>query len=136
MRQNDIEMVVAIERNNFEHPWSLNQFQDEFKKVNSHRLIIELNGLIVGYLLAWDILGEIEIGVISISEEFNKKGYAQSLLNHLFEGISSKLFCFLEVRESNESAIRFYQQYGFKQISIRKKYYRDGSDAVIMKKTF
>ncbi|MBF0443725.1 MAG: GNAT family N-acetyltransferase, partial [Oligoflexales bacterium] len=43
---------------------------------------------------------------------------------------------FLEVRPSNKSALKLYQSFGFIKVSIRKKYYSDGEDALILKREF
>lgn len=39
----------------------------------------------------------------------------------------------LEVRESNNVALSYYEEYGFKTLEKRKKYYRNGEDAIIMR---
>ena len=43
---------------------------------------------------------------------------------------------FLEVRESNYPAINLYEKSGFKEVSRRKNYYKDGETAIVMKKEF
>lgn len=40
--------------------------------------------------------------------------------------------CILEVRASNDTAIKFYNNCKFEKISTRKKYYSDGEDALVM----
>ena len=49
---------------------------------------------------------------------------------HLFNDVDSIM---LEVRDSNEAAIKLYEKCGFEEINRRKKYYGD-EDAIIMKK--
>ena len=64
-------------------------------------------------------------------------GKAQALLHQAFkkcagEGVEQIL---LEVRESNEAAIKLYVKLGFNEISLRRNYYRDPQEhAVIMQK--
>ena len=66
--------------------------------------------------------------IATIKEERNK-----NIASKLLEKIKEKDI-FLEVRESNETAINFYKKNNFKQITIRKKYYSDTNEnAIIMK---
>jgi ribosomal-protein-alanine N-acetyltransferase len=39
----------------------------------------------------------------------------------------------LEVRPSNKSACKLYQRLGFAEVGIRKRYYGDGEDALVLK---
>jgi len=41
---------------------------------------------------------------------------------------------FLEVRPSNRKAIRLYEKFGFDKVGVRRRYYRDGEDALIMER--
>ena len=40
----------------------------------------------------------------------------------------------LEVKETNIKGINFYTKNEFKQISVRKHYYKDGENALVMMK--
>ena len=40
----------------------------------------------------------------------------------------------LEVRKSNLKAQNFYTKHGFKEIFVRPKYYKNGEDALILRK--
>ena len=40
----------------------------------------------------------------------------------------------LEVRKSNIKAQKFYEKFGFKEIFVRPKYYKNGEDALILRK--
>ena len=42
------------------------------------------------------------------------------------------LFSTLEVRTSNENAIKLYKKFGYEKITIKEKYYKDGEDAIYM----
>lgn len=82
---------------------------------------------------------------ISISKEYQRKGYGKKLLNCLIEELKNRKIkvLILEVRESNQSAISFYLKYGFEKISLRKNYYMNNSkhtnqkeDGIIMRLKF
>jgi ribosomal-protein-alanine N-acetyltransferase len=40
----------------------------------------------------------------------------------------------LEVRSDNDDARRLYERMGFQTIATRRRYYSDGSDALIMRR--
>ncbi|MCW7461655.1 GNAT family N-acetyltransferase [Leptospira limi] len=85
------------------------------------------------YALVCETPWEIEIFRIATLPNFRKLGLAKQLLEHLFKEFPKKEF-FLEVNESNEPAIKLYLSVGFNELERRKKYYPDGSTAVLMKR--
>ena len=58
----------------------------------------------------------------------------EKLLNMLKEKKASTMI--LDVREGNNKAIHVYEKYGFKQISVRKAYYKNNDNALILQKIF
>ena len=76
-----------------------------------------------------------DIQDVAVKKEERRKGIANALVEMAIEDsfvAVDKIF--LEVRESNESAINLYKKNGFNQISVRKKYYEDGENALIFVK--
>lgn len=74
------------------------------------------------------------INIIDVftKEEYRRKGYSKKLFNYLFELNKDKNIKYmLEVRVDNKSAIKLYENLGFKIIHTRKNYYKD-TDAYIM----
>ena len=70
---------------------------------------------------------------------FRRKNIATELLKKLFDVCSQRRLqsITLEVRESNEKAIRLYEKNGFSPVGIRKNYYKNPAEnAVLMTKTF
>jgi ribosomal protein S18 acetylase RimI-like enzyme len=84
---------------------------------------------IIGYII-FSISDTIEILKIFVKEEFIKKGIVKQLIDYVANNNVQDIF--LEVSSSNINAINFYLKLNFKQINIRKKYYDDGSDAIIL----
>jgi len=109
-----------------------------FTKESTENLIKEDNSFIYtylidekvcGYLMVLDSIDVYEILAIATIEEYRNNGIAQELLDK----IKTKDI-FLEVRESNQTAINFYKKNKFKEISIRKNYYsKPAENAIIMK---
>lgn len=85
------------------------------------------------YALVCETPWEIEIFRIATLPNFRKKGLAKQMLENLLLEFPKKEF-FLEVKESNEAAIKLYLSAGFLELERRKKYYPDGSTAVLMKR--
>ncbi len=85
-----------------------------------------------GYII-YQINGEvIDIINIFVKEEYRNKGYASKLLLYLEKENADKIM--LEVRKDNDIAISLYKKHNYKLISVRKSYYKDGMDALIMEK--
>ena len=86
-------------------------------------------------MVAWLIVDEIHIATFAVDPDYRRQGIAQKLLAHtLVDAIylgGEKSF--LEVREGNFPARSLYKKFGYVDIGIRKKYYKDnGENAVMM----
>ncbi|MFP3309514.1 MAG: N-acetyltransferase [Acidilobus sp.] len=74
---------------------------------------------------------------IAVLAEYRRRGVGSALMKEAIDVLSSKYdvdAVYLEVRVSNEPAIRMYEKFGFKKVRIIKGYYRDGEDAYVMVK--
>ena len=103
-----------------------------------HKVIIvknneeEIFGFIIYFLLSP------EIDIIFIASYPNNKGYGKKLLTYLFnDAINNNVNSIkLDLHQNNIKAKTFYINNGFKQIAIRKKYYDNKYDAIIMEKLY
>ena len=91
--------------------------------------IYEIDNEIIGYIISWvsDNTSILNFGVLN---EYRGQGIGNNLFNEVLkisEGIMT-----LEVRVSNTNAINFYEKRGFVKHSIRKNYYSNGEDAILM----
>lgn len=82
-------------------------------------------GQLVGYISYKDLEVSYDIYMFAINEQFRNKGIASQLIQLLFDKS-----IILEVRESNEKAIKFYEKNGFSQIQRKTKYYQN-EDALV-----
>ena len=84
-----------------------------------------LQDKIIGYQVLMPILDELELLNIVISKDYQGRGYGRSLLQFLIDYAKENQFCsiFLEVRESNDKAIKLYQNFAFEKVGLRKNYY-------------
>ncbi len=71
---------------------------------------------------------------IVVKKDKRNLGIGSKLLEEIIKKaieINSKTIT-LEVNENNLPAIKLYEKYGFKQIGLRKKYYNNIDNAIIM----
>jgi ribosomal-protein-alanine N-acetyltransferase len=108
-------------------------------------IVAEISGKIIGYIMCklehgfsnFRKLGFVKKGhVVSIAmlDEHRRKGFGSVLVNEAIKGVKT-IQCselYLEVRCSNNDAVRLYEKLGFSIIQRIKTYYRDGEDAYVM----
>ena len=125
-----IEQIFNLEKEIFKNSaFSKSYLNTLIKGDNSFVYVYLIDSKVCGYLIVLDSIDVYEILAIATIEEYRNKGIAQELLAKIrIKNI------FLEVRESNQTAINFYKKNKFKEISIRKNYYSEPTEnAVIMK---
>jgi len=125
--------VVRIEKESFADPWSLNAFRN-FVVLYRTSWVAQSDGKVHGYLVTQWVLDEIHILNIAVDKSKRRSGVAAFLLDFLFERAARRKIkdVYLEVRESNEAARSLYARYGFSELGIRKSYYHDGENALVM----
>ncbi|RLD12886.1 ribosomal-protein-alanine N-acetyltransferase [candidate division KSB1 bacterium] len=135
MTEKDLETIVALEKRIFSDPWSRSSFEAELvNKKYSYPLVMELDGKIVAYAVIWHFFEELHIANIAVHPEYRRMGLGKAFMEYILENFANAQFAFLEVRRSNKAAINLYESFGFKVLSVRKRYYRDGEDALVMVK--
>lgn len=95
-------------------------------------LVYLKDDMVVGYLYYSEIYDRIEINQIEVYEKFRCMGIASSLLDKL---IQNKKDITLEVKEDNIPAIKLYEKFGFKNVAVREKYYKD-KDGILMERKY
>ena len=95
--------------------------------------VFESAGMVVGFAVARRIAAdESELLALAVAPEYRRRGFGNALLRDLAARHRGSLY--LEVRESNETAIRFYKSFGFEEVGRRPGYYRYPPEgAVVMK---
>ena len=131
----DLAGIEAIERRSYPTPWSRSMFAGELAKPASICLGAFVDEKLVGYMIisryvdAWHVMN------LAVDPDHRRHGIASLLLERLFETTDdgSRRGYTLEVRVSNDVAIRLYERAGFKPRGIRRGYYTDNrEDALIM----
>lgn len=140
MTAEDLDGVLALEAASFSDPWSRGLYEHELNdnKFSRYRVVVPAEGAGKPDVLAqggWMLFGEeAHILTIAVRPELRGQGIGRWLLLHLLAeaqeaGCASVL---LEVRPSNEAAIRLYESLGFAVIGRRKRYYPDKEDALVL----
>ncbi|MHA1615764.1 MAG: ribosomal protein S18-alanine N-acetyltransferase [Candidatus Njordarchaeales archaeon] len=133
----DVEEIFEIEKLSFKRPYPKYYLQWLIEGLADIFLVAEVNGKIIGY-----IAGRVEYGnlghivTIAVHPNWRRKGLGtmlmRKILNYFRKNSCKKAY--LEVRVSNEPAIKLYQRLGFRKVRIIKHYYEDGEDAFLMAK--
>lgn len=139
MRQDDIAAVIQIENDVYPFPWSWGNFYDSLKAGYSAWTCREGSQL-VGYSVFMIAVDEAHLLNISVARAAQGRGLGARLLRHAMDcayraGARQML---LEVRPSNEPALRLYRHFGYEQIGLRKGYYPAGNgreDALVFQRT-
>lgn len=116
--------------------WSAESFMSEVRKENGIVLCFTNNNDVIALLSGYFAEGEGDITSVAVEPDFCRKGLAQRLIEE-FEKIipHNTENIFLEVRESNFSAIKLYEKCGFERLSVRKNFYTNPREnAIVMVK--
>ena len=141
----DIIPVIEINLKTLPEHYSDYFYESLLEELPEAFIVAEISGKIVGYIMCkmehgfsnFKKLGFVKKGhVVSVAviDEHRGKGFGSVLVNEAIKGVKirqcSELY--LEVRCSNNDAVRLYEKLGFSVIQRLKSYYRDGEDAYVM----
>jgi ribosomal-protein-alanine N-acetyltransferase len=158
MQLRDISGVMEIEHASFPSPWSARAYRYELLENDlSHYFVVhqrqmegpELSLLarvrrslgvgmrpsILGHSGFWMMVGEAHISTIAVQPKWRGRGLGELLLVAMLDRATEleASIATLEVRVSNLTAQNLYHKYGFRQVGLRRRYYRDSNeDALIM----
>ncbi|RMA97822.1 ribosomal protein S18-alanine N-acetyltransferase [Hydrogenothermus marinus] len=129
-----IEEVLNIIKENFDKPW--NKYLLINKNRFSYKKVYLIKDKIVGFLDSNIIFDEAEINLIVVRKDFQGKKIGSFILENFINELKekNKKTIFLEVDEKNKKAINLYKKFGFEEYSIRKNYYKNKSNAILMRK--
>lgn len=139
-RPADLPALAALEAASFPDPWSRRTLAAAVEDRFSLVLVAEEEsegaaaGALAGYAIFRRASDEAELLSLAVAPEARGRGLGR----HLAEDGLSRLrqagarTCYLEVRPGNAPALALYRRLGFRGIGRRRRYYRDGSDALVM----
>lgn len=136
MRASHVADVAAMERRNYDFPWSAGIFRDCLR-TGYHCRLMRQGRHLIGYGILQISTDEAHILNLCIDAPWQRLGHARRLLDHLI-GLCTRsraTTVFLEVRPSNPRAIALYSRAGFHEIGTRRDYYdaaHGREDALVM----
>ena len=143
----DADIIAEMATKYLTHSWGASEIRKDMEKnPNSRYFVVVRSGKalpgqayrgesdVVGYISYWTVLAEGEIHDVVVTEELRRRGLGRKLVNHMLRTGRHEGICdfTLEVRSRNEAAIKLYEEFGFRSEGIRKGYYDNEDDAVIM----
>ena len=131
----DLDSISNILKSDFDDFWNENILKKELQNPNSIYIVGKLGSEIVGFAGITVILDTAELNYIVIKKSYRGNKFSSALLENLIN-IATEKKCKqinLEVSFKNTVAINLYEKFGFKQVGLRKKYYKD-QDAILFTK--
>lgn len=136
MTAGDLDSVLAIESVSHLHPWTKGNFSDSLAAGHwaycvRPQLADSVKGsyldpeILWAYCILFPALDELHLLNITVSPQLRRLGIGIKMM-HAIEGVAAQQNMpriILEVRPSNEAALKLYQALGYEQIGMRKNYY-------------
>ncbi len=118
-----------------EEPWSADSLADLASLPGTLAWHLAADGRHLGFLLARQAGAESEVLTLAVAAAFRRRGLAKTMMTLLIGTLRQEgvLRLFLEVGAENLAARALYSSLGFSQVGRRKEYYRDGTDAVVLR---
>jgi ribosomal-protein-alanine N-acetyltransferase len=134
----DVLAIAALERENLgDDAWSAALVEEGVagNLPTIRYLVAEVEGEVAGHAVASVVADIAELQRIAVDRAHRRTGLATALLDAVVgtarEGGADRLL--LEVREDNAGALAFYAARGFVEVDRRRRYYRDGATAVVLR---
>jgi ribosomal-protein-alanine N-acetyltransferase len=127
------EEILEIEAASVDRHSSKESLLQELQLSWSRIVVGLVENKVVAFCNYWIVSDEIQILYIATHLKNRRNGYAKQLLTFIIQNRPEEVSLFtLEVRHSNSSAQSLYKSLGFTNVGLRKKYYKDKEDAVLM----
>ena len=134
IKESDAKELAELDEQCFSVPWSEVAFSNDAKNPIAEYVIARIDDKIVGYAGFWQVLDEGQITNIAVLKKFRRQRIAQKMLFELISKAKAKNLkvLSLEVRESNLAAINLYSGLNFKNVGIRKNYYKNPTENAVL----
>ncbi len=135
LQREDVGKAAALEAENFSQPFHEHDFMQSLENPNHYHYVLKRNEQLIAQCSVSVIVGQGELNNISVQKKYENQGFARRLLTYILTqkdvtGVSEYT---LEVRKSNQYAIKLYESLGFQTEGVRKNFYENPiEDALIM----
>lgn len=138
MKACHVTQVAELEKLCFQDPWSEKSIAGEVNNPLSLWLVALEDETVVGYIGSQTVYGETDMMNVAVHPDHRRRGIARILIEYLIKELKNyrgSTSLTLEVRASNEPAKALYEMLEFRQVGLRKNYYRNPKeDALILRK--
>ncbi|MFF3441023.1 ribosomal protein S18-alanine N-acetyltransferase [Streptosporangium sp. NPDC002721] len=139
MTAEDLPAVMEVERKTFPaDAWSEGMLRGELddQPRTRHYVVALVDDVIVGYAGLAAAGDQADVQTIAVLAEWRRTGVGGAMLTELLAEAARReaVSVFLEVRSDNPGAQAVYDRFGFERIGVRRRYYEDGTDAIMMRK--
>ncbi|MGN1269910.1 MAG: ribosomal protein S18-alanine N-acetyltransferase [Clostridia bacterium] len=137
MTLEDLNIIKDCLLEEFDDFWSYNVLKQELENnqnLNSQYFVAKLKEEVVGFVGILTIIDEVNIMNIVVRKNSRNLGIGSLLIENVinFSKQQKASLITLEVNENNLPAINLYKKYNFKQVGLRKKYYNNTNNAILM----
>ncbi len=131
----DLERWLALQAY-IADPYDMSSLREELNLRQSRTLCFAEAGQLLGALLAWLVVDELQIMQVIVVPDARRRGVARAMVQQVVRRsrAAGAVTEILEVRAGNEAAIELYRSMGFAVDGQRTGYYPDGEDALLMRR--
>jgi ribosomal-protein-alanine N-acetyltransferase len=126
-RDEDLDEVAALEAASFTNPWTREMLARELRHSDVARVYVlrGADGRLLAFCACWVVFDELHINTLAVTAERRRQGLATRLLDFVFTEAAAAGVrrATLEVRRSNDAALRLYERLGFTIKAVRNGYY-------------
>lgn len=141
MTLHDVPAVHTLELELFPtDAWPLDMFLAEITHETRGYVVLEVptdaGPQVIGYAGLMSVADTADVQTIAVAPAYEGRGYGRALLDFLAREAVARGAeqILLEVRADNPRAQDLYLKNGYQQIHVRRRYYNDGVDALIMRR--
>ena len=127
MVRRDIQEVICIEQDCFDHPWQEDDFLHCLRRRNSIGMVAECDGTVAGFMIYEIPKNKIHLLNLAVRASHQRRGIGAQMIAKLAGKLATqrRTRIVLEVRERNLPAQLFFKAQGFRATSILKNYYEE-----------
>ena len=133
----ELDDILRIESLSFTRPWTREMYLSELehRDVSSFYIARDAVGEAIGFCSCWRVLDELHINNLAVLPERRRHGIASALLQRVLTDARARgaVRATLEVRRSNDAALKLYERFGFTVTAVRRSYYtHPDEDALVL----
>lgn len=137
MRRRHLRRVLEIEQRVYPRPWTHRTFVSELDQARAgvrHYVVSYVGDTLAGYGGLMFVDADAHVTNIAVDPDLHGRGVGTEIMLELF-GVAlahGATAMTLEVRHTNAPAQGLYRKFGFAPAGVRRKYYENRDDAIVM----